>query len=141
MSLHESAILCRNRTSAWSEPDEIEKGDTFQKMYLSEYGFAPQFMNPFRIGAVSLMPVDNLRGWRVDTVALLKELDSPIYRWPGGNFVSGYNWRDGIGDRDRRPPRHNPAWKGVEPNDVGILRWETRCTAHGSSGTCPSRST
>ncbi len=74
----------------------------------------------FHIGAVSLMPSDNLHGWRVDTVALLKELDSPIYRWPGGNFVSGYNWRDGIGDRDRRPPRQNPAWKGVEPNDVGI---------------------
>jgi alpha-L-arabinofuranosidase len=74
----------------------------------------------FRIGAVSLMAADHVRGWRVDTVALLKELDSPIYRWPGGNFVSGYSWRDGIGDRDRRPPRHNPAWKGVEPNDVGI---------------------
>jgi alpha-N-arabinofuranosidase len=74
----------------------------------------------FRIGAVSLMPADNLDGWRSDTVALLKELDSPIYRWPGGNFVSGYNWRDGIGDRDTRPPRANPAWKGIEPNDVGI---------------------
>jgi alpha-N-arabinofuranosidase len=74
----------------------------------------------FHIGAVSLMPADNLRGWRADTVALLRMLDSPIYRWPGGNFVSGYDWRDGIGDRDTRPPRQNPAWKGVEPNDVGI---------------------
>ena len=74
----------------------------------------------FRIGAVSLMPQDNIDGWRADTVALLKELASPIYRWPGGNFVSGYNWRDGIGDRDTRPPRTNPAWKGVESNDVGI---------------------
>jgi alpha-N-arabinofuranosidase len=74
----------------------------------------------FRIGAVSLMPEDNVDGWRADVVALLKELDSPIYRWPGGNFVSGYNWRDGIGDRDTRPPRMNPAWRGVEPNDVGI---------------------
>jgi alpha-L-arabinofuranosidase len=74
----------------------------------------------YRIGAVSLMPSDNADGWRPDVVALLKELDSPIYRWPGGNFVSGYNWRDGIGDRDTRPPRQNPAWKGVESNDVGI---------------------
>jgi alpha-L-arabinofuranosidase len=74
----------------------------------------------FRIGAVSLMPTDNLRGWRADTVGLQRELDSPIYRWPGGNFVSGYDWRDGIGDRDARPPRQNPAWKGVESNDVGI---------------------
>jgi len=74
----------------------------------------------FAIGTVSLMPADNIKGWRSDVVALLKELNSPIYRWPGGNFVSGYNWRDGIGDSDKRPPRKNPAWKGVEHNDVGI---------------------
>jgi alpha-N-arabinofuranosidase len=74
----------------------------------------------FRIGAVSLMPADNVQGFRADTLARLKELDSPVYRWPGGNFVSGYDWKDGIGDRDRRPPRKNPAWKGIESNDVGI---------------------
>jgi alpha-L-arabinofuranosidase len=74
----------------------------------------------FRVGTVSVMPADNIRGWRADTVALLKELDSPVYRWPGGNFVSGYNWRDGVGDMDKRPPRKNPAWKGIEHNDVGI---------------------
>lgn len=73
-----------------------------------------------RIGTVSLMPADNINGWRKDVVALLRELNSPIYRWPGGNFVSGYNWRDGIGERDKRPPRKNPAWKGIEHNDVGI---------------------
>jgi len=72
------------------------------------------------VGAVSLMPVDNVLGWRADTLALLRELDSPVYRWPGGNFVSGYDWKDGIGDPDRRPPRKNPAWKGVEANDVGL---------------------
>ena len=43
----------------------------------------------FLVGAVSLMPADNIRGWRADTVALLKKLDAPVYRWPGGNFVSG----------------------------------------------------
>jgi alpha-N-arabinofuranosidase len=73
-----------------------------------------------RVGAVSLMPADNVEGWRPDTLALLRELGAPVYRWPGGNFVSGYDWRDGVGDRDRRPPRKNPAWKGVEPNDVGL---------------------
>jgi alpha-N-arabinofuranosidase len=71
-------------------------------------------------GTASLMPADNILGWRADTLALLKELDSPVYRWPGGNFVSGYDWKDGIGDPDRRPPRKNPAWKGVESNDVGL---------------------
>lgn len=74
----------------------------------------------FSVGAASIMPADNVRGFRPEVLARLKELDAPVYRWPGGNFVSGYDWRDGIGDRDRRPPRKNPAWAGVEPNDVGI---------------------
>ncbi len=73
-----------------------------------------------RIASVSLMPADNIKGWRADVVALLKELDSPIYRWPGGNFVSGYDWKDGIGEPDSRPTQKNPAWKSIEPNDVGI---------------------
>jgi alpha-N-arabinofuranosidase len=74
----------------------------------------------FRIGTASLMPDDNLKGMRRDTLELLKMLDAPVYRWPGGNFVSGYNWKDGIGDRDRRPPRKNPAWTGIEHNDFGL---------------------
>ena len=81
------------------------------------------------IGAVSLMPGDNVGGMRADTLALLKELDAPVYRWPGGNFVSGYNWRDGLGDPDRRVPRKNPAWKGIEPNDFGIDEYMAFCRA------------
>jgi alpha-N-arabinofuranosidase len=72
------------------------------------------------VGTVSLMPGDNVRGMRADTLALLKKLGGTMYRWPGGNFVSGYDWRDGLGDRDRRPPRRNPAWTGVEHNDFGL---------------------
>ena len=49
--------------------------------------------------------------------------------WPGGNFVSGYDWRDGIGDRDRRAPRRNPAWTGVEHNDVGLDEFIAFCRA------------
>ena len=74
----------------------------------------------FLVGTASLMPDDNVKGMRRDTLDLLKQLDAPIYRWPGGNFVSGYDWKDGIGDRDRRPPRKNPAWTGIEHNDFGI---------------------
>ncbi len=85
-----------------------------------------------RIGTLSLMPADNIHGMRADTIALLKELDAPIYRWPGGNFVSGYDWRDGIGDRDRRPVRKNPAWQGIEPNDFGIDEFLTFCRVVGT---------
>ncbi|OQB41837.1 MAG: Intracellular exo-alpha-(1-_5)-L-arabinofuranosidase 1 [Candidatus Hydrogenedentes bacterium ADurb.Bin179] len=79
------------------------------------------------IGTVSLMPADNVDGFRKDVLALLRELDAPVYRWPGGNFVSGYNWRDGIGDRDKRPPRKNPAWTGIEHNDMGIHEYLHFC--------------
>ncbi|MBP8128491.1 MAG: alpha-L-arabinofuranosidase [Candidatus Hydrogenedentes bacterium] len=79
------------------------------------------------IGAVSLMPADHVHGMRADTLAVLKELNAPIYRWPGGNFVSGYNWNDGIGDPDKRPPRKNPAWQGIEHNDFGINEFLTFC--------------
>jgi len=84
------------------------------------------------IGTVSLMPADNVRGMRKDTLDLLKELNAPIYRWPGGNFVSGYEWRDGIGDRDRRPPRRNPAWTGVEHNDFGTDEFIDFCREIGT---------
>lgn len=77
-------------------------------------------LQAFSIGTVSLMPADNIKGMRADTLKLLKELDSPIYRWPGGNFVSGYEWRDGIGERDKRPPRPALAWNALESNDFGI---------------------
>ena len=86
----------------------------------------------FKVGTVSLMPADNVYGWRADTLARLRELNSPVYRWPGGNFVSGYDWNDGIGDPDRRPPRKNPAWKGIESNDVGLDEFLVLCREIGS---------
>jgi len=85
-----------------------------------------------RIGPVSLMPDDNVNGMRADTLELLRRLDSPVYRWPGGNFVSGYDWRDGIGDRDRRPPRKNPAWQGIEANDFGLDEFMVFCRELGT---------
>jgi len=80
-----------------------------------------------KIGCVSLMPADNVEGFRKDTLELLQQLGGTIYRWPGGNFVSGYDWRDGLGDRDKRPTRANPAWTGIEPNDVGMAEFARLC--------------
>jgi len=84
------------------------------------------------VGTVSIMPADNVNGLRADTLKLLKELNSTVYRWPGGNFVSGYDWRDGIGDRDKRPPRTNPAWTGVEHNDFGMHEFINFCRIVGT---------
>ncbi|HKI31418.1 MAG TPA: alpha-L-arabinofuranosidase C-terminal domain-containing protein [Gemmataceae bacterium] len=84
------------------------------------------------VGTVSLMPAGNMSGMRADTLELLRQLDAPVYRWPGGNFVSGYDWKDGLGDPDRRPPRKNPAWQGVEHNDFGLDEFLTFCRLVGT---------
>ena len=74
----------------------------------------------FHIGAVSLMPADNLYGYRADLIAEMKKIGPTMFRWPGGNMVSSWDWRDSIGDPDKRPPRLNPAWDEVQQNDLGI---------------------
>ncbi|MHB8055331.1 MAG: alpha-L-arabinofuranosidase C-terminal domain-containing protein [Candidatus Aminicenantales bacterium] len=89
-------------------------------------------LEAFRVGTVSLMPADNVEGFRPEVLAALRELNSPVYRWPGGNFVSGYDWREGVGDRDKRPPRKNPAWSGVEHMDVGLHEFMRFCEILGT---------
>ena len=59
-------------------------------------------------------------GFREDVRTLTKELGMTFVRYPGGNFVSGYNWEDGTGDRSKRPQKLDLAWKSVETNQVGI---------------------
>ena len=84
------------------------------------------------IGCVSLMPADNVKGLRRDTLELMKKLNPTIIRWPGGNFVSGYDWKDGIGDRDRRPPRWERAWGADEDNDFGLDEFMAFCDEVGT---------
>ena len=60
------------------------------------------------------------QGFRGDILSLVRELKVPIVRYPGGNFVSGYNWEDGIGDKSKRPKKLDLAWFSVETNQVGI---------------------
>ncbi len=70
--------------------------------------------NGIVVDSLSLMPKDNYYGMRKDTLDLLKSLNAPFYRWPGGNFVSGYDWKDGIGDRDERESKRNLNYCGLE---------------------------
>jgi len=79
------------------------------------------------VGAVSLMPSDNVAGFRREVVAALKSLRSGVYRFPGGNFVSAHDWRNAVGDRDRRPPIFDPVWNAIQPNDVGTDEFLTLC--------------
>jgi alpha-N-arabinofuranosidase len=58
---------------------------------------------------------------------VLKSLRSGLYRWPGGNFVSAHDWRDAIGDPDKRPPTWDPVWRALQPNDIGTDEFMTLC--------------
>ncbi len=64
-------------------------------------------------------PTANEKGFRQDVIDLVKELKVPIVRYPGGNFLSGYNWEDGIGPVESRPKRLDLAWASVETNRIG----------------------
>ncbi len=87
----------------------------------------------FHIGAASLMPADNVSGFRANPmIRIFKEQGIEIARWPGGNFVSAYDWRDGIGDADQRPPRRELARHTLESNDMGIDDFMTFCRLLGA---------
>jgi alpha-N-arabinofuranosidase len=81
----------------------------------------------FHVGAVSLMPADNINGFRKEVIEALKQLHSGVYRFPGGNFVSAHEWRNAVGDIDMRPPIYDPVWHAVQPNDVGTDEFLTLC--------------
>ena len=81
----------------------------------------------FHIGTVSLMPADNVDGFRPDTIALLRQLHSGMWRLPGGTFLSDWSWYDGVGPRDKRPPTFDYAWNAMQSNDVGLDEFMTLC--------------
>ncbi|WP_249998435.1 alpha-N-arabinofuranosidase [Actinoplanes sp. M2I2] len=71
-------------------------------------------------------PTADADGFRQDVVELVRGIDVPIVRYPGGNFVSAYNWEDGIGPAADRPTRIDLAWRSIEANQVGVdefQRW------------------
>lgn len=81
----------------------------------------------FHIGTASLMPADNIEGFRPETIALLRQLHSGFWRLPGGNFVSDFSWYDSVGPRDKRPPVFDYAWNAAQSNDVGMDEFMTLC--------------
>lgn len=79
-----------------------------------------------------LFPADNVKGFDPDAVKACKQAKPPLLRFPGGNFVSGYHWEDGVGPMDERPLRPNPAWHDVvEYNHVGTDEYMALCRAIG----------
>jgi alpha-N-arabinofuranosidase len=71
-------------------------------------------------------------GFRMDVVELVAELGSTTIRYPGGNFVSGYRWEDGVGPREQRPRRLDLAWHSIETNEIGVDEFARWCRLTGS---------
>jgi alpha-N-arabinofuranosidase len=79
---------------------------------------------------LSLMPEDNIDGWRRDVVEAMKELAPPIVRWGGSTIDPGrYRWSEAIGDRDLRPSFVNRVWGRRDTNDVGVEEFVRLCRA------------
>ena len=65
-------------------------------------------------------PTADENGFRQDVIDMVRRLNVPVTRYPGGNFVSGFNWEDSIGPRSQRPRRLDLAWSTTETNEVGL---------------------
>ena len=71
-------------------------------------------------------------GFRQDVLELVKELNVPIIRYPGGNFVSNFYWEDSVGPVSKRPKRLELAWRSLETNEVGLnefSKWASKAGA------------
>lgn len=76
-------------------------------------------------------PQADERGFRRDVQDALREMRLSILRYPGGNMLSGYDWRDGVGPKDQRPRRRELAWQSIETNQFGTNEFIEYCRATG----------
>lgn len=72
-------------------------------------------------------PTADADGFRGDVIELVRSLNTPYVRYPGGNFVSAYNWEDGIGPRESRPTRLDLAWRTRDNNHIGVNEFVDWC--------------
>ena len=77
-------------------------------------------------------PLADTNGFRTDVAREVKELGVPIVRYPGGNFVSGYNWLDGVGPKEKRPTVLERAWNSIETNQFGTNEFMDWCRLVGT---------
>jgi alpha-L-arabinofuranosidase len=74
-------------------------------------------------------PLADERGFRTDVLEALRQQQYTVMRYPGGNFLSGYNWLDGVGPKDQRPRRRDLAWQSIETNQFGTNEFMEFCQA------------
>jgi len=106
-------------------PDNLPEDKAYKFAILADK--AGQFV----IERVLLRPADHVNGADPDVIRFLKESHLPILRWPGGNFVSSYHWRDGVGPIEKRPTLPNYAWGQQENNFFGTDEFIAFCRTVG----------
>ncbi len=119
-------------TGEWRKLDttlEVPAGLPNDKPY--KFTVTADKRGQFVIDTVLLYPADHINRADPDVIRFLKESRLPILRWPGGNFVSTYHWRDGIGPIERRPTLPNYAWGQQENNFFGTDEFIAFCRAVG----------
>ena len=113
------AKIVADRHFEISEIDERVYGSFAEHMGRCIYGGIYEPDSPFA----------DENGFRKDVMELVKELGVTIVRYPGGNFLSGYDWKDGIGAKENRPARLDLAWHGLETNQFGLdefMSWASK---------------
>lgn len=78
-------------------------------------------------------PQADEQGFRQDVLELVRKLNMPVMRYPGGNYVSGHNWEDGVGPREQRPRRLDLAWQTTETNQFGTNEFIDWCRKAGTA--------
>ncbi len=112
-------------TGSFQVPAECDKDAAFR------FSVTTESAGGVVIGRIELLPGDHINGADPDVIALLKQSRLPIHRWPGGNFVSGYHWKDGVGPIEQRPTLPNYAWGQVENNRFGTDEFVAMCRTIG----------
>ncbi len=121
-----------NVTTNWQKlegslkmPDNLPEDKAYKFAVLADK--AGQFV----IDRILLYPADHINRADPNVILFLKESHLPILRWPGGNFVSGYHWKDGVGPIEKRPTLPNYAWGQQENNFFGTDEFIAFCRAVG----------
>jgi len=122
--MHKKAVVTVHRDSVVGQTDDRLFGSFIEHIGRAVYG---GLYDPGSAQADG-------SGFRKDVMELVRELRVPVVRYPGGNFVSGYNWEDGVGPVEKRPKRTELAWFAVENNTFGTDEFVKWC---GLAGTEP----
>ena len=130
-------LLSLTTGTLWAQKSAVIKIDLDRQIGQVDPKIYGAFVEPIRTVVYGTIydpqsPLADENGFRRDFIELVKELKIPVVRWPGGNYVSGYNWEDGIGPKAQRPARLDLAWNQIESNQMGTDEYVKLCQLIGA---------